>query len=550
MKINYLIAICFIMSLNVRGQKIGDIKKTLGPNYNKYAINDVKFAPEREEFTFQGINWKKGWLNRSDDSDGKTKIVQGVNIRGAEVSQPFVTVLKVKKSGEIVQTEEVPIHLSDVFEEISADEQYEINDYKSLMLWFTSEDARPLGELKAKYPGAFPAEQEDYSSIRLEPYNVAFSGPSLKKLTTEHEYDKWVDDYDEETVEKTISFEHAYQREYLSGEYLYDRNRKTILMPVKCQIEGRLSTYFNKHFYVVDSEGEVLSSTSIELDQPKRMVYLGGFGKEIGTSSFHEGAIVIYGRPRLSKKKNDPNLTRHYVVILDEAGTPISQSEFDLGVPKQISNWYASFKLEDRYFVFGRLIGKEKSGFVVLEFNEEGFVGVKNYSIDDLSNLLVGDVDTGLKRLFSRKFEEQLTAELPGGQILMAGDTYEEEKETLPAKEGESMGQSVTHKYYLGRVFLLFDRSGELISYYSSSRSGGRKKNPAELELVKYSDGQLWIQDLSSKELIVLNEKEQKVNKFSSAEKIYDDQEGTCILLGEWNAADKGKVVHAQVVTY
>ena len=368
-----LLAFCSLLAQST----VFELRNSLGEKYTGFDIHDITFDETSKKLTLSGLNWTKGWLNEKKEAEGgkKLSIVTGGGIRGTEVSQPVVTILTLDASGRVLNTIEEPIHLSGVFSKLSEEDPYVVNHYSSLMLWIDSQDTKTVEVLKSQYPKAFPKEGADYETFVLEGSDGGFVPAYLRKQVTKHEFNKWAGSYKSEPQEwVSVRFERVNKFEYPSGGFVFDKNKKQLLFPVKAQLSDRISGFYNKQVYLLDEEGNVLNNTAITLEQPKDLEYVGGFGDVNSDQSFTKGAILIYGRAQLGKKKNDQDLTRHYVYYLDNTGNVTHESEFHLGEEKQSLQLYSSFVQGDKYFVFGRLMGQENPGHVVLEFDQNGFV--------------------------------------------------------------------------------------------------------------------------------------------------------------------------------
>lgn len=541
-----VVLLFFILSRLEAQQTLFQLKKTLGEDYNDYTISHVRYQEDNNQVTLYGVNWEKGWLNEKKESEGgkKLEFIQGVGIRGEEVSQPILTVLTLDAQGTVTDKVEKPIHLSGVFDEIPADASYVINDYESLQKWIDSDETAQLDELRTEFPEAFPAEKEDYQTVELAPSY----GGNLKKQITEHKYNRWSGNYKAEKQGwQTVSFEKATSKEYGSEEYFFDSEREQILFPLKAQLGDRLSPYFNKQIYLIDANGEVLNSTSIELEQPKDLKFVGGFGEG---QTFSKGAILIYGRAQLGKKKNDQDLTRHYAVLLDESGSVKYQTEFSLGVDKQFIQFYTSFRQGDQFYVFGRLLGKDNSAHVVIKFDQNGFVETTKYNYRQMVDMLKGDSDPAMRLFISRGFAPYWTTSLPDGSTLIAGETFEEEKETLPPAEGQAFGEVIIHRYHLSRIFLVFDPTGKWVGYYSKRRPEEKSEKPASMELVFVSDSRVYLHDSAKRKMLALDLNKEMVEEIDSVEKTFSDKEGQAVLVNDWNATEEGRIVDIKVLAY
>ena len=541
-----LLAFCSLLAQTT----VFELRNSLGEKYTGFDIHDITFDETSKEITLSGLNWTKGWLNEKNEADGgkKLSIVTGAGIRGTEVSQPVLTILKLDASGRVLNKIEEPIHLSGVFSKLSKEDPYVVNHYGSLMLWIDSNDAKSVEDLKSQYPKAFPKEGEDYETTVLEASESGFVPAYLRKQVTVHEYKKWQGSYKTEAQEwQSVGFDKVNKFEYPSGGYVFDKDKKQILYPVKAQPTDRISGFYNKQVYLLDENGTVLNNAAITLEQPKDFKYIGGLSNSVGDPSFEKGAILIYGKAQLRKKKNDQDLTRHYVVFLDEYGALTHQSEFHLGEDGQYLQLYSSFTQGDKIFVFGRLMNKDKPGHVVLEFDQNGFVNSKLYSYQEMQALLVGDSEPALKTFMRIDFDPYVTTRLADGRVVIAGETFEKEKETLPPAEGQSFGETINHQYLLSRIFLVFDQEGNWVGYYSKKRPEEKSEKKSKLVEIRSTANAVYYHDQIRKKLLVLDLENDSVKELDSVDRIVESGQNQMILFNDWNSAGQ-KEFNLQII--
>lgn len=529
-----LLAFCSLLAQTT----VFELRNSLGEKYTGFDIHDITFDETSKEITLSGLNWTKGWLNEKNEADGgkKLSIVTGAGIRGTEVSQPVLTILKLDASGRVLNKFEEPIHLSGIFSELSKEDPYVVNDYKSLMLWIDSKDTKSVDELKVQYPKAFPKEGEDYETLDIVRSTELFRTYLVKQVST-FKYQEWKGDYKITPGElQNYTYEKDGRSESSSGGYIFDKKRKQVVYPVRVEVTDRYSPYYNKKVYVLDENGGILNSSTITLDQPKDLKYIGGFGDQNEDQSFTNGAILIYGKAQLGKKKNDPDLTRHYVVILDGDGNVTVQSEFHLDEEVKLMDLYSSYKIDNKMYVFGRIIAKENSGHILMEFDQNGYVKSTLYKYQDMMGLVKGDAEQGLKTSYSRKFDPFITTSLENGGVVVFGETYEIVKERLTAQPGQTMGDEITHNYRLSTVFLEFDPSGKWVGYYSKKRPEEKSEKKSKLVEIRSTANAVYYHDQIRKKLLVLDLENDSVKELDSVDRIVESGQNQIILFNDWNS--------------
>ncbi len=428
----------------------------------RFVYTSMEYIPATQNLKILGKTLKIGMVYVSKEGK-KTSFASGTDYI------PFVYVATLAPDTEATVVEEA-IHLNSLPGIDMDGKQYEVQTpppgFEKIS---NSETAKPLEELKQKYPGAFHKDP-DMNELTMHQLEVAsgwkefYIGHRIQKYTYDEMEDK-LSKEDSDFKKYTFDFGKDYKI-ILEGDIVDNKRQLAIAATMRGVKKDKLAGYKNKRIYVTKGE-EITNQFDLEFEYPKSLIFSQGLGRSAQdtTQTFDQGGILIYGRAfGVGKKNNDPDFTRNYVAMLDAQGNLLSQSEFHFGDEKFSLEPYYAFKKGEYTMVFGKTISKDNPGYAVLKFNEGGLVSTESYNTDQIKEMVDGPYDEGITTKYGRGFRPIDHYELSNGETLVYGEAFDTRTESVSTEmaNGQMMTEQKTVYEYKSQVFLRFDAEGKV----------------------------------------------------------------------------------------